>query len=131
MALRCVVLIVTVAPAFSDWTLAVWFNADSFPGSSNDPRLITRSMHREYDITDATSDYFVLNGRSFPYTFRESLIVTGPNERTKLRVVNGGAKGIALHTHGHKFTVTHRDGVARQGSVDRVLNLREVLRDTG
>ncbi|MFT5483957.1 MAG: hypothetical protein ACI9GW_002616 [Halieaceae bacterium] len=83
---------------------------------SNDPRLITRSMHREYDITDATPDYFVLNGRSFPYTFRESLIVTGPNEKTKLRVVNGGAKGIALHTHGHKFTVTHRDGVARPAS---------------
>jgi hypothetical protein len=32
-------------------------------------------------------------------------------ERIRLRVVNGGAKGIALHTHGHKFTVTHRDGV--------------------
>lgn len=78
---------------------------------NNDPRLITRAMHREYDITDATTDYFVLNGRSFPYTFRESLIVTEPDQRTKLRVVNGGAKGIALHTHGHKFTATHRDGV--------------------
>jgi len=77
----------------------------------NDPRLITRSMHREYDITDATSDFFTLNGRSFPYTFRESLLVGEENERIKLRVVNGGAKGIALHTHGHKFTVTHRDGV--------------------
>lgn len=79
--------------------------------TNNDPRLITRSMHREYDITDATSDYFTLNGRSFPYTFRESLLVADAGERVKLRVVNGGAKGIALHTHGHKFTVTHRDGV--------------------
>lgn len=78
----------------------------------NDPRLITRSMHREYDVTDATSDYFALNGRSFPYTFRESILVTGEDENIKLRVVNGGAKGIALHTHGHKFTVSHRDGVA-------------------
>ena len=77
-----------------------------------DPRLITRSMHREYDITDATQDYFTLNGRSFPYTFRESLIVAGEGERIKLRVVNGGAKGIALHTHGHRFTVTHADGNA-------------------
>jgi FtsP/CotA-like multicopper oxidase with cupredoxin domain len=77
----------------------------------NDPRLITRSMHREYDITDSTVDYFTLNGRSFPYTFRESLLVGQDDERIKLRVVNGGAKGIALHTHGHKFTVTHRDGV--------------------
>jgi hypothetical protein len=68
-------------------------------------------MHRDYDITDSTVDYFTLNGRSFPYTFRESLLVGKENERIKLRVVNGGAKGIALHTHGHKFTVTHRDGV--------------------
>lgn len=78
----------------------------------NDARLITRSLHRDYDITDGTSDYFTLNGRSFPYTFREALVVAGAGERVKLRVVNGGSKGIALHTHGHKVTVTHRDGVA-------------------
>ena len=78
----------------------------------NDPRLITRSMHRDYDITDASADYFTLNGRSFPYTFRESLLVGRDDERIKLRVLNGGMKGIALHTHGHKFSVTHRDGVA-------------------
>lgn len=77
----------------------------------NDPRLIARSMHRDYDVTDATQDYFTLNGRSFPYTFRESLVVGSDGERIRLRVLNGGAKGIALHTHGHKFTVTHRDGV--------------------
>ncbi|MEQ8858583.1 MAG: multicopper oxidase domain-containing protein [Pseudomonadales bacterium] len=79
----------------------------------NDPRLITRSMHREYDVTDATQDYFTLNGRSFPYTFRESLVVAEPDEQVKLRVVNGGSKGMALHTHGHKFTVTDLDGVPR------------------
>jgi len=81
----------------------------------NDPRLITRSMHREYDITDSTTDFYTLNGRSFPYTFRESLVVGDEDERIRLRVVNGGAKGIALHTHGHKFTVTHRDGVEVPG----------------
>jgi len=84
---------------------------------NNDPRLITRSMHRDYDITDSSPDYFTLNGRSFPYTFRESLIVGEMGERIRLRVVNGGAKGIALHTHGHKFTVTHRDGVGLPQSV--------------
>ncbi len=78
----------------------------------NDPRLITQSMHRDYDITDANVDYFTLNGRSFPYTFRESLLVAEEGESIKLRVVNGGSKGISLHTHGHKFTITHRDGVA-------------------
>jgi len=76
----------------------------------NDPRIITKSMHRDYDITDARPDYFTLNGRSFPYTFRESIVVGSDNDLIKLRVVNGGMKTIALHTHGHKFTVTHRDG---------------------
>jgi len=79
---------------------------------TNDPRVLAKKMHREYDVTDATVDYFMLNGKSFPYTFRESLIVTKPNEKLKLRVLNGGSKGIALHTHGHKFLITHRDGVA-------------------
>ena len=68
----------------------------------NDPRLITKSMHRDYDVTDATQDYFTLNGRSFPYTFRESLLVANEQDRIKLRVVNGGAKGIALHTFGSR-----------------------------
>lgn len=77
----------------------------------NDARLITRSLHRDYDITDGSSDYFMLNGRSFPYTFRESLVVIAPEERAKLRVVNGASQGLALHTHGHKVTITHRDGV--------------------
>jgi FtsP/CotA-like multicopper oxidase with cupredoxin domain len=77
----------------------------------NDPRLITESMHRRYDTTDANADYFALNGRSFPYTFRESLVLVKPDERVKLRVVNGGREGIALHTHGHTMTITHRDGI--------------------
>ena len=78
--------------------------------NTHDPRIITRSMHREYDITDASADYFVLNGKSFPYTFRESIIVVEPDEIIKLRVLNAGSKGIALHTHGHKFTITHKNG---------------------
>lgn len=78
---------------------------------NNDPRTITRSMHRDYDSTDATADYFALNGRSFPYTFRESLVIVHPDEHVLLRVVNGGRDGIGLHTHGHTVTVTHRDGI--------------------
>lgn len=78
----------------------------------NDPRTVTRSMHRDYDATDATADYFTLNGRSFPYTFRESLVVVRPDEAVLLRVLNAGRDGISLHTHGHSVTVTHRDGIA-------------------
>jgi uncharacterized cupredoxin-like copper-binding protein len=81
------------------------------PQSANDPRLIARAMNREYDITDATDDYFLLNGRSFPYTLRESLITVDPNEKIKLRILNGHTETLALHTHGHKATETHYDGV--------------------
>ena len=38
-------------------------------------------------------------------------MVTKPDERIKLRIVNGGSTGVALHTHGHKVTATHYDGV--------------------
>ena len=79
--------------------------------ASNDPRVIAEQAHRRYDITERTADYFVLNGRSFPYTVRESTIVAKPDERIRLRVLNGGAEGISLHTHGHKTTITHYDGV--------------------
>lgn len=84
----------------------------SLAQSSNDPRVVTRRMHREYNITETNSDYFVLNGKSFPYTFQDSLLYVKENENIKLRVVNGGTEGIALHTHGHKLVQTHADGVA-------------------
>ena len=79
--------------------------------SSNDPRIIEKKMHRDYNISDSSFEYYTLNGHSFPYTVKDSLIVTAPDERIKLRVVNGGSKGIAIHTHGHKVTITHYDGV--------------------
>jgi hypothetical protein len=81
------------------------------PQEANDPRLIAKAMNQEYDITDATDDYFLLNGRSFPYTLRESMIAVNPNEKVKLRVLNGFTEHMALHTHGHKATETHYDGV--------------------
>jgi FtsP/CotA-like multicopper oxidase with cupredoxin domain len=77
----------------------------------NDPRLVSRSIHRGYNITDRNPDYFVLNGRSFPYTLRESMVVVEPRQKNRIRVLNGGGEGLALHFHGHKPTLTHRDGV--------------------
>jgi FtsP/CotA-like multicopper oxidase with cupredoxin domain len=59
----------------------------------------------------------MLNGRSFPYTLRESLIHMKEDEKVKLRVINGHTESLALHIHGHKPTVTHYDGVDNgQGS---------------
>jgi FtsP/CotA-like multicopper oxidase with cupredoxin domain len=77
----------------------------------NDPRLIARKMNREYDMTDSTEDYYTLNGRSLPYTLRESIIVAEPNKNIKYRVFNSAGETLALHTHGHKGTITHYDGV--------------------
>ncbi len=81
------------------------------PQAANDPRLIARAMNQEYDITDSSEDYFLLNGRSFPYTLRESLIVVKPGEKVKLRILNGHQEAMAIHIHGHKATETHYDGI--------------------
>ncbi len=81
------------------------------PKSSNDAAVIARKINREYDVTERTSDYFLLNGRSFPYTLRESQVIVEPNKSYRLRVLNGGSETISLHTHGHKFLVDSLDGV--------------------
>ena len=77
----------------------------------NDPRIIAKKMNREYDMTDSTEDYYTLNGRSFPYTIRESLIVAEPDKNIKARVFNSSVELLSLHTHGHKATITHYDGI--------------------
>ncbi len=77
----------------------------------NDPRLIARAINRTYNITKRVATYFLLNGRSFPYTFRESLVVVKPDEKVKLRVLNGGMSLISLHPHGQALTETDLDGI--------------------
>ncbi len=79
--------------------------------SSNDPRVIAEAMNREYKSSDRDPEYFLLNGRSFPYTMRESVVAVAPNETIKLRVLNGGTEVLSLHTHGHKPTAEAFDGV--------------------
>lgn len=78
---------------------------------SNDPRVIAKRMNREYNITDAMENYFLLNGRSYPYTLRDAMVVVNENENIKLRVGNMQKSEIALHIHGHKVTATAQDGV--------------------
>lgn len=91
---------------------------------SNDARVTTKSMHRDYNITQSKNDYYLVNGKSFPYTARESIIVTEPDQKIKLRILNGSDEGIALHTHGHKFTETHADGV-------EIPQAAQITRDVG
>lgn len=79
--------------------------------TANDTRLLAKAFNRDYNITQRTPNYFMLNGRSFPFTLRESLIVIKAEEKIKLRVFNAGEQLLALHTHGFKPTSTHLDGV--------------------
>ena len=67
-------------------------------------------MHREYDSTQRQPNIFLLNGRSFPFTLRDTPIRVKSGERVKLRILNAGARTIALHTHGHHPILTDLDG---------------------
>ena len=79
--------------------LPAWRSATKY----DDPRQIEKKMHREYDSTKRQPNIFMLNGRSFPFTLRDTLIQVKPNERVKLRILNAGARTIALHTHGRNI----------------------------
>ncbi|MGE0342641.1 MAG: multicopper oxidase domain-containing protein [Porticoccaceae bacterium] len=76
-----------------------------------DTRLRLLAQHRDWNITQDSPNYFLLNGRSFPYTLQESLVVVKPDEKVKLRMLNGGSTSVAVHTHGNRLTVTHLDGI--------------------
>ena len=82
------------------------------PAAYSDPREIEKRMHRDYDSTQRKPNIFMLNGRSFPFTMRDTPIVVKPDETTKLRILNVGARTVYLHTHGHHPTLTHLDGRA-------------------
>ncbi|MFK5947550.1 MAG: multicopper oxidase domain-containing protein [Methylococcales bacterium] len=92
----------------------------------NDPRLIAKKMNREYKMNDSTEDYYTLNGRSFPYTLKESIIVAEPNQDIKLRVFNSSGEQLALHTHGHKATITHYDGVKHNPSAQIMRDVYDI-----
>jgi FtsP/CotA-like multicopper oxidase with cupredoxin domain/Cu/Ag efflux protein CusF len=80
------------------------------PAAYADPREIEQRMHRDYDSTQRKPNIFMLNGRSFPFTLRDTPIVVKPDQTTKLRILNVGARTLYLHTHGHHPTLTHLDG---------------------
>jgi manganese oxidase len=80
------------------------------PAAYSDPREIEKRMHRDYDATQRKPDIFLLNGRSYPFTVRDTPILVKPDETTKLRILNVGGRTLALHTHGHHPTLTDLDG---------------------
>ncbi len=87
--------------------------------SSNDPRVIAEEQNRDYNPSQTKSNYFLLNGRSFPYTLQSSNIVVDENEEVKLRVLNMGEETLSLHPHGHAPVITHLDGRALEQPIHR------------
>jgi FtsP/CotA-like multicopper oxidase with cupredoxin domain/Cu/Ag efflux protein CusF len=83
---------------------------NAIPASTKDPREIEARMHREYDSTQRQPDIFLLNGRSFPFTLRDTPIRVRPNERVRLRILNAGARTLHLHLHGHHPRLLALDG---------------------
>lgn len=78
---------------------------------SNNPKWIAHEMNLKYKVSERVPEYYLLNGQSFPYTLRNSLVIVKPDEKIKLRVFNSGSGALFLHPHGHKPTVTHLDGI--------------------
>lgn len=91
------------------------------PAAYRDPREIEKRMHRDYDSTQRRSNIFLLNGRAFPFTLRDTPILVPAEGTTRLRVLNVGARTLSLHSHGHHPTLTHLDGypVPKEGRVTR------------
>jgi hypothetical protein len=82
------------------------------PQRYDDVRAVAAAVTRTDEATDASPDYGLANGRAFPYTLRESVVATEPNESYALRVFNAGDEALPLHAHGHDLTAA-TPGAAR------------------
>ncbi|SEW01553.1 multicopper oxidase domain-containing protein [Halobacterium jilantaiense] len=87
------------------------------PQRYDDVRAIATAVTRTYDATDASPDYFLANGRAFPYTLRESVVATEPNASYALRVFNAGDDTLPLHAHGHDLTAASVGGEGAAATV--------------
>lgn len=67
-------------------------------------------------------DYFLLNGRLFPYVLRESPIIAKPDQAIKLRLFNAQSDAVAIAFQGHRVNITHYDGIEHHP-------LAQVMRD--
>ena len=80
------------------------------PAASKDPQEIEKILHGEHDPTERQPNIFLLNGRSFPFTLRDTPIEVAPEKRVKLRILNARSRAIKLHIHGFNPMLTRVDG---------------------
>jgi FtsP/CotA-like multicopper oxidase with cupredoxin domain/Cu/Ag efflux protein CusF len=83
---------------------------NKIPTLYKSPLAIERAMDRDYDNARRLPDVFTLDGRSFPYTLRDTPIEVASGDRVLLRVLNAGARMLDLHFHGHHVIETALDG---------------------
>ena len=76
-----------VSDEFHVLSASVSTELNRIPAAFSDPREIERRMHRDYDSTQRKPNIFLLNGRSFPFTVRDTPILVKPDETTKLRIL--------------------------------------------
>ena len=80
-----------------DWVLLLseWNSKYAEEGKPGNPR----------EVND--TDYFTINGKSFPYTAPIDLV---QGQVARLRLINVGSQTHSIHLHGQSFLVTHKDG---------------------
>jgi FtsP/CotA-like multicopper oxidase with cupredoxin domain len=52
-------------------------------------------------------DTYLINGKAFPDT---EMLFAEPGEVIRIRLINTGFQGHAIHLHGHQMFITHQDG---------------------
>lgn len=74
------------------------------PGYAGQEGVSTRGYLPRYDT-------FMINAKSFPHT---DPVEIESGETLRIRLVNAGQLTHAMHLHGHRFLVTHKDGAVLQ-----------------
>ncbi|ELY54474.1 multicopper oxidase type 2 [Natronolimnohabitans innermongolicus JCM 12255] len=67
----------------------------------------------DYDPVDRSPDTYTINGRSAPTTFHPELgtpLLVSAGDTVHPHISNNGYESHPFHTHGHRFTVTEKDG---------------------
>ncbi|MDH4229538.1 MAG: multicopper oxidase domain-containing protein [Nitrospirota bacterium] len=77
--------------------------------STYDSRYAEKPGYGGTPMDESGMDYFALNGRAFPLT---QPIRVEKGDVLRLRLYGAGGSTHNLHTHGHSFMVTHKDGHA-------------------
>jgi FtsP/CotA-like multicopper oxidase with cupredoxin domain len=98
------------------------------PGGSPPDRVFVLNIFSEPADSTGSREALAINGRSWPYTERQTLVV---GDTARWRVINGTMRPHPMHLHGFYFRVDARgDGLASQEvpPAERALGVTEGMR---